>query len=304
MLLLRAVLFFAFLASCFAQTTNATCLGTYAWAWSGGKDPCLIAAYLESQCVPQTFVPALPQPQTVHYTGPIAILADACKCSTVTYSMISMCGACQGHTWEDWITWSQSCFQVAIAFFPKPIPDGIVVPSWAFLDVTQQANNTFDPRVAQANATAPSSTSSSAPASQTSSESTTPPASPTSEPSNKTNVGAIAGGVVGGLAFVTIIGIVVFWFYFYRHRSVGQPTSIYYGHTDLTSEPAQKLSPPHSRDNSASISPVPQPDPTLMMMSEQHATSPISPITSGIYTTLWNRSAETFQQHYHGAPEV
>ncbi|KAJ3916850.1 hypothetical protein F5877DRAFT_21644, partial [Lentinula edodes] len=72
------------------------------------QSPCLVAALLESQCDPLGVqVPALPASN--HYTGPSSGQATTCECSTLTYMLISACGACQNRTWISWQNWSQNC---------------------------------------------------------------------------------------------------------------------------------------------------------------------------------------------------
>ena len=62
-----------------------------------------------------TEVPAVPAGN--HYLGPNASDADPCRCSSVTYSMISACAGCQDRTYIDWITWSQNCTTVSNSVF-------------------------------------------------------------------------------------------------------------------------------------------------------------------------------------------
>jgi hypothetical protein len=73
--------------------------------------------------------------------------SNLCECSTVGYSLFSLCVACQG---EIWITcgYFVSSFQSSqqktyceshcnwLAGFPNPVPSGIRVPQWALIDVT------------------------------------------------------------------------------------------------------------------------------------------------------------------------
>ena len=137
-----------------------------------GQNPCLVAAFLESACGTRTFslhflsgestmafylatnIPAIPDVPGDHYLGPNATEADPCRCSSVTYSMISACAGCQNRTYTDWLTWNENCPEVSfttwefiliwkITFhelhfsrFPESLPPSVKVPSWAYLDIT------------------------------------------------------------------------------------------------------------------------------------------------------------------------
>lgn len=124
--------------------------------------------------------------------------------------------------------------------YPKPIPSGTAVPSWAYLNVVD-SNNVFNYTAAreeagqnrpESYALAPSSTPSSTPSFT---PSTTPSSTPVSSPSVTTppsssastglaqpsdpaphtsgfhtNIGAIVGGVVGALGGIAIISTLLF----------------------------------------------------------------------------------------------
>ncbi|KIM48891.1 hypothetical protein M413DRAFT_438065 [Hebeloma cylindrosporum] len=194
-----------------------TCVASFNWTINSmGQTPCLVAAFLESQCGIPTAVNAIP-PGT-HYLGPNSAQQNPCICSSVTYSMVSACGACQGLTYVNWTTWSRSCLGVELTTYPKRIPQQTEVPIWAYLNVTL-TNGGFDPATAQqaliANTTAvpsiaPSSSTSQASASANDLFTTAPipssslSASNSSDGKGHSNAGAIAGGVVGGLVFLAI----------------------------------------------------------------------------------------------------
>jgi len=178
--------------------------------------------------------------------------------------MISACGGCQNRTFIDWLTWSANCTTVYFMTFPKPIPSSIVVPSWAYLNLTL-TNNDFSPSIAEQNATATASSTSVPTSSST----------PTSASGNsKSNAGAIAGGVVGGLVFLAIIGLVVLWYILRKKRNMVQK--------DVTFDSQALVSGP-------SLS---QATPGLSLLSQSIYTSdmstfPGSPLTtSGVFTTI------------------
>jgi hypothetical protein len=82
------------------------------------QNPCTVAAFLLSTCNGgsqssfscTTSQPYLrtgyniqPLPQGYSYTGPTAGTSNTCKCSTVAYSLLSACDACQGSTWFKYV---------------------------------------------------------------------------------------------------------------------------------------------------------------------------------------------------------
>ncbi|KIJ94855.1 hypothetical protein K443DRAFT_683430 [Laccaria amethystina LaAM-08-1] len=117
--------------------------------------------------------------------------------------MLSACAICQNRETLRWSTYATNCSTVYVQTFPDPLPAGVRVPHYAYLDVTNVDG--FDASLAQADggtesASVPSATGSSSPGSQNSGK--------------KTNAGAIAGGVVGGIAVLGIVVCVVVWFLF------------------------------------------------------------------------------------------
>ncbi|KAJ6525642.1 hypothetical protein B0H19DRAFT_585578 [Mycena capillaripes] len=121
-----------------SQTSNVTtCAPLYQWSInSKNQSPCLVAAFLESVCEGRP-VEVDTIPEGNHYTGPPSADATLCRCSTVTYSLISACGGCQNRTFVNWTDWAASCPQVEVAHFLQTVPEDIVVPPWAYLDVTK-----------------------------------------------------------------------------------------------------------------------------------------------------------------------
>jgi hypothetical protein len=85
-----------------------------------GQNPCEVAAFLQSICYgggqssfsriaslaissPRTefHIPALPQGRA--YNGPAYGDSTLCKCSTIVYSLLSACDACQGDPWFKYV---------------------------------------------------------------------------------------------------------------------------------------------------------------------------------------------------------
>ncbi|KAF8487545.1 hypothetical protein JB92DRAFT_1508378 [Gautieria morchelliformis] len=121
-----------------AQATTTAICTTATWTFNQEDvSPCLVAASLQAVCKAGTFsIPALTP--GLHYTGPLAGFSNACTCSTVTYSMVAACAACQGGIIDTWTDWETNCTasQISLSSFPLTIPLGTTVPSWAYLDVT------------------------------------------------------------------------------------------------------------------------------------------------------------------------
>ncbi|KAJ7120499.1 hypothetical protein C8R43DRAFT_83280 [Mycena crocata] len=131
-----------------AQTSNATCSVAQKWASnSQQQSPCLVASSLLAVCTGSYDVFALPEGW--HYNGPSIQDANPCQCNTVVYSLLSECGLCQNRTVVMWSVWETNCASVSIGSFPKPIPAGLHVPGWAYLDV--KATDMFNESLALAN---------------------------------------------------------------------------------------------------------------------------------------------------------
>ncbi|KAF7304962.1 hypothetical protein MKEN_01210900 [Mycena kentingensis (nom. inval.)] len=222
--LVAALLGLSLLAS--AQTTNATCGVAHKWAFNSKKQsPCQVAASLIAVCTGSYEVSALPD--GFHYNGPSFQDTNECWCNTVAYATFSECALCQGRTFVQWSVWGINCPSVAKSTFPRPLPAGLRVPGWAYLDV--EDSDLFDESAAFANANAtesaapkPSKTSSSVPASTASASASVTPASDTSVETgpDMKRVNAIGGGVVGGLAALALIAGFVFWLY--RRRRIAE----------------------------------------------------------------------------------
>jgi len=227
------VLWFAAVLSVVSQTSPVTsCVSTYDWSINSlQQTPCLVTAYLESACGTATEIPAVPVGN--HYLGPGPNEVNPCRCSSVTYSTISACAGCQNRTYIDWLTWSQDCTIVYPSTFIESLPSAVVVPSWAYLNLSL-TNNNFSLAVAEQNATdtasaTPSAITTSTSVSESNSLTSTPlalttasPTSSTSAGNSKSNAGAIAGGVVGGLGFAAIVALGSLWFCLRRKRNMVQ----------------------------------------------------------------------------------
>ncbi|KAG2020025.1 hypothetical protein CC2G_005411 [Coprinopsis cinerea AmutBmut pab1-1] len=148
----------------YAQTSKAVCLPYYTWINnSQGKTPCEVAASLQSVCSEDGIFEVLPLAEDQHYPGPTLVAnANTCICNTVVFSLMTACGLCQGKTVRRWSEWSANCPQVTLGEFPESLPEGVLVPAWAYQDVTE--SDTFDQFLARENANATESSAVSAPA--------------------------------------------------------------------------------------------------------------------------------------------
>ncbi|KAI0721101.1 hypothetical protein C8T65DRAFT_715740 [Cerioporus squamosus] len=96
-----------------AQTTNAQCKNgsDYSWSFNSlGQSPCLMGAYMMGACQPggSYDVQGIPD-VSFRYNGPTADQATLCSCSSISYSLMSACGFCQGAGWPEWSAWTQNC---------------------------------------------------------------------------------------------------------------------------------------------------------------------------------------------------
>ncbi|KAI9436123.1 hypothetical protein F5148DRAFT_25456 [Russula earlei] len=236
--LLSIVLFPGF---ALAQIYAPDCSLTWQWTFNTlGQNACTVAAYLMSTCNGGSFTINSLMPG-YSYTGPSGIDdSNLCKCNTVAYSLISACDACQSEQWVSWSEYSFNCTRVLPpSTFPNPVPSGTKVPQWSLLDVTLEDNwnnnksfavgdspeigpgalignpsgSTSTARTGTITAGSPSNT-------NTGSNSSLPTPSPTGSSSN---TGAIAGGVVGGIAAISIAALAMF--FYFRRRGTHEPSS-------------------------------------------------------------------------------
>ncbi|KAJ4471808.1 hypothetical protein C8J55DRAFT_153543 [Lentinula edodes] len=187
------------------------CSSQFDYQWSvnsKGQSPCQVSGYLGSVCSGGEFsIPAITPGQ--RYSLSLEV-QDNCTCSTVYYSALSACASCQGAGYTTWADFSTNCSTVFLGVYPETIPSGTAVPHWAYQAIAGSA--TFNTTLAREagdlpeSSTAATSTSVSSPS--TAIISSTPIATPStasSDDAHKINAGAIAGGVVGGLAFLCIV---------------------------------------------------------------------------------------------------
>ncbi|TDL21537.1 hypothetical protein BD410DRAFT_898873 [Rickenella mellea] len=192
-----------------AQTTNATCLSTYAFLYnSKGQSPCLVAAYAAGACNGGQYdVSALDVGE--HYIGPSTTLVNNCQCSSILYSLMSACGVCQNRTIITWSSWDTNCKNVYLTVYPEDIPSGTAIPAWAYVNVSQ--SDIFNPNDAMTLSASHDSTASLNQVTQTGAGGANPTNGVTGAKKKSSNTGAIAGGVVGGVVVIALAGLLAFF---------------------------------------------------------------------------------------------
>ncbi|KAF9013968.1 hypothetical protein BDQ17DRAFT_1404376 [Cyathus striatus] len=202
-----------------SNETKAVCTdSSFTWSYNSLKqDPCEIATQLGSVCSENSF---LIQPLSVGfvYQGPTLENANQCRCSSVFYSLVSACAACQDRNWIGWTKYKTNCSTIYSTVFPGSLPPGTLVPNYAYDNVSAQG--TFNVTIAQFDSSGPES---SGAASSTSS----PTPTPSTGSGKKSNAGAIAGGVIGGVVFIALIAGLIIWLLRRRHNNRIAPSQAY-----------------------------------------------------------------------------
>ncbi|KAF8514088.1 hypothetical protein BU17DRAFT_94777 [Hysterangium stoloniferum] len=192
-------------------TTEAICTADL---WTFNKDSVSpFASDLQAACSGGIWdTPALTL--GLSYIGPKQDQANKCTCSTVVYSLISACGACQGGTIITWSQWSLNCTSsdITLSQYPLTIPQNTSIPSWAYLNVT--GTNVWDPSAAFADHNSGAADSTAVPSAT---------GIPTSTGKKSNPAGPIAGGVVGGVVGLALIAVGVF--VLMKRRNVVRPVS-------------------------------------------------------------------------------
>ncbi|KZT61857.1 hypothetical protein CALCODRAFT_328423 [Calocera cornea HHB12733] len=178
-----------------------------------GQSPCLVAADLQGVCNDDKwFIPSLPS--GTHYVGPLTpALGTLCICNTVVYNLVSACAACQGGEWVAWADWTANCSVQVMTrgSFPGPVPGGTSVPAWAEVDTSLEGSwNAVEARTVAASGLPDTFPSSTSPGITTSTSFSSSPTTTSPASSSHTNVGAIAGGVVGGVLLLLLLLLALF----------------------------------------------------------------------------------------------
>ncbi|KAK7460671.1 hypothetical protein VKT23_009386 [Stygiomarasmius scandens] len=195
---------------------------------SKGEDPCAVDIQYGRLC-DRSFSESPLSPG--HLYNPVDANPTDCKCSTVHYTLLNLCGRCQGGGTVIWPQYSANCTNVFENELPPSFPlspaADIAIPHWAFTPLA--ANGTVDLTairvdnqpdvVINVSSTAQSTGSDTTSPTETTSSSA-PFRSQTADGEGRQkglNTAAIAGGVVGGvlgLGTLTTIAFLV------RRRSI------------------------------------------------------------------------------------
>ncbi|KAH7907954.1 hypothetical protein BJ138DRAFT_1116247 [Hygrophoropsis aurantiaca] len=210
----------------------------------------------------------------------------------IIYSLSSACGLCQGGTFESWTRWTDPCpaGQTLQSQWPDTVPNNTEIPPWAYLPISVQWDSSESKTNATA-VTAAESSSSVAEASRTASAAASSQTGSTLSKKSSSDAGAIAGGVMGGVVAVGILG-----FYFWRRHS----------------QPVVNPLAPHvsacSADDSENLCSVPVTQPTFTRLYDPNdpSTFPRTPAPLGQNIEASNRILEAIvgRSQYTGVPEV
>ncbi|KAL0959081.1 hypothetical protein HGRIS_014379 [Hohenbuehelia grisea] len=239
------------------STSHAQCDAGFDWMFnSRQQSPCAMAEALGGVCTGGGFT--LPPLETDEmYVGPYKSTQTVCRCSSVFYSLASACAACQSESWIKWSAYAYAnCSTISVGWFPTNYPPGIPIPHYAFQNVT--ITDGWDLNIALADHGPESGASPSPRVSPT----------PTQTSSSHPNVGAIAGGVVGGIIGLGIIVAGTIFFVCRRRRHRDTPPAL-----DLTTGTG---SPPAGIDEkiNGSITPFTPPQSPVLYNPSDPSTFP------------------------------
>ncbi|KAH7905127.1 hypothetical protein BJ138DRAFT_1183790 [Hygrophoropsis aurantiaca] len=213
---------------CWAQQ-GASCPASAGYSWAAneiGQDPCVVANDLstsDSLSCNDIYVSFGPLTAgSEGYPAPSGNTVGPCLCNTVIYSLATACASCQLAQYLSWSQWIVNCPTSDVAqSWPTSIASNTVIPAWAYLAIV---NSSWD--YAQAydyatkinqNVNSPSSTATSASTSASSAGPTGSDSGGAGKTSASVGEGPFTGGIVGGVAAVTIL--VFLGVYFWRRRS-------------------------------------------------------------------------------------
>jgi len=231
------------------QQTEVVCdVLNLVWSFNSlHQSPCLVVAFLVSPCFANDDydVPAL----TFGYAYGPSPTPTPCECTTVAYSLLSACGACQGDGLVgNWSDYSQNCTETSPdGQYNLAIPPGTAVPAWAFQQVEE--TDLFNLTLAQDVGDKPEKTAEGL-------------------KGNKP-ISAIVGGVVGGVGGSVVIGTLLG---LYLRRKRNQNTSKFDNSSDQTQRPPNDP----AKTTPLLYSPVATNDFSLHKFQQVNSVSPIT----------------------------
>ncbi|KAF5355723.1 hypothetical protein D9756_004395 [Leucocoprinus leucothites] len=203
-----------------AFESNASCYsdGSEDWSWmnnKNGSSPCLTAAAVINPCYgPSYNVPPLLGEDGYEAANGSHNTINGCYCSWATYNLLAACATCQNRSDKvlTWFKWSEKCgSQFTSSNRPYPsnasIPGDMTFPKWSATNPNLWRDGRFN--ASEAKAKEESNPGDLLDPSEVMS-------SPTPE-KNSNSVGAIAGGVVGGIVVIAF-GIAAAIFLYCRSR--------------------------------------------------------------------------------------
>ncbi|KAG8690186.1 hypothetical protein FRC09_012095, partial [Ceratobasidium sp. 395] len=258
------------------------------------------------------------------YSPPSGDYANVCRCNSLQWNLLSACSLCQGGPAGTWAEWTGGCSLAVtnVGRYPLSVPEGAVIPHWAYYDFT--GTGVFDAIIASQQTGPESSPPAVASSTRghvsvvetvTAIATTRSPASPRVTPlpsapksnSSSNNIGAIVGGAVGGVLGLAVLILVVVIRTRqskqsssknercasggYRHPMAAQPTSAA-PMSQYKSDIPHPGTPGPDKPNDPS-------DPTTFPAPQTHA--------FGQYTRSLSYSQQPSQyqpRQYGGAPEV
>ncbi|KAF9260357.1 hypothetical protein L218DRAFT_989630 [Marasmius fiardii PR-910] len=303
---------------------HATCTNTsFLWSFNSlFQSPCEMGEALGGVCSPGSFaIP--PLPEGYYYSGVNVAGVTPCVCNTVYYTMLSLCGLCQGGDADKFNLWSANCTQTSSSTFPSPLPSGLRVPHYAYLPL-DPFNQTVDLRALQADTGAERTGTAGIRTPTTTSRRPTSTFGDDDPFGNFDNdvhdlekrVGIIAGCVVAGVWVIWAIGAGLIWWICRRQsrRMYGPPSQLYQNNTGMSGYTAVAPSspPPNGTFPPAPPSPgmlsekvydpndprtFPQAQPTLGYQ-QPHGLSTTLDRTSAVVSTASVPSTPTTYQPY------
>ncbi|KIJ23221.1 hypothetical protein M422DRAFT_276249 [Sphaerobolus stellatus SS14] len=223
--------------------------------------------------------------------------------------MVSACSICQGGLFNPWSTWITNCSQIDISIgkYAITLPQGLAVPTWAYLNPT--ITGTFDEnqaiQIANDASHAPDSTAAPTP--------TTTSGSGSFSGNSSSNAGTIAGGVVGGIAGLAILAFLIF-FILCRRRNTKPHDQYAQEKLDLGSPPTTSVntdaySQPHTINSSSIPMKLYDPNDPSTFPKTPVCTYPTSTPPPGSATSYGVHGSETHNlilvdSTYRGIPEI